>query len=102
MSGRRKSERKMGERKQRMEVKPEAEEEHQRQRFCTGNQNKERGRGWGLERMRMQANVIILLVPSTRPFSGQIHSVASSYMNHPTIPLSIGQNFQWLLAVPNH
>ena len=41
-------------------------------------------RGWGLERMRMQANVAILLVLSTRTFSVEIHSVASSCMTHPT------------------
>ena len=43
-NGRRESERRMEERKQRIEVKPEAEEERQRQHFCTGNQNRKEER----------------------------------------------------------
>ena len=98
-SSRRESERRMGERRQRIEVKPEAEEERQRQRFCPGNQNRKEERvGPGED--ADAGDVTILLVPSTWPFSGQIHSVASSCMNHPTILL--GQNFQWLLVAPNH
>ena len=43
-SGRRESERRMEERKQRIKVKPEAEEKRQRQHFCTGNQNRKEER----------------------------------------------------------